>query len=63
MENLYIRLKELLEEEVSELNLGHPFNRVRLQQMRELCQIIMYLKYIDMGSADALQILQFYDNL
>lgn len=63
MENLYIRLYELLKEEMSELRLGHSFNRERLAEMRELCHILTYLKYVDMGSTDVMQIFQYYDNL
>lgn len=63
MENLYINLYKLLNEELSEQKLGHSFNKDRLRQMIELCHIIMYLKYVDVGSTDVMQIFQFYDNL
>ena len=63
MENLYNRLYKLLNDELTDLSMGHAFNKARLRQMRELCHIIMYLKYVDINSTDIMQIFQFYDNL
>lgn len=63
MENLYNRLWKLLKEEISDLSIGYPYNEARLKQMRELCHVIMYLQYVEVGSTDPIQIFQFYDNL
>lgn len=63
MENLYKRLYNLLKQEIADLNIGYPYNEARLRQMRELCHVIMYLKYVEVGSTDPMQIFQFYDNL
>ena len=63
MENLYNRLYKLLKDELDGLYKGYPFNKSRLRQMRELCHVIMYLRYVDIGSTDIMQIFQFYDNL
>jgi len=63
VENLYKRLYNLLKQEIADLNIGYPYNEARLRQMRELCHVIMYLKYVEVGSTDPMQIFQFYDNL
>jgi len=60
---LYNRLWKLLKEELTDLSVGHSFNETRLKQMRELCHVIMYLRYVEVGSTDPIQIFQFYDNL
>ena len=63
MENLYNLLYKLLKQEINDLSIGYPYNRARLQQMKELCHVIMYLEYVFTDSTDIMKIFQFYDNI
>ncbi len=61
MENLKETLFKLLNDELNDLALGHPYNMNRLSMMREICHLLTYYQYVDMSDDDILKIVNFYE--
>ena len=61
VEELNAKLFRLLKDELESLRLGHPFNKERLQLMKEICHLLTYYKYVDMDNSDIVKIIRFYD--
>ena len=61
MEELKETLTKLLLQEISNLELGHPYNKTRISMMKEICHILTYYTYVDMSDDDMLRIVKLYD--
>ena len=61
MEDLNDTLYKLLKDELNDLKLGHPFNMDRLRTMVDICEILTYLKYVELSDDDIVKLIRFYD--
>lgn len=60
MEQYKEKLYKLLNEELSDLSIGYPYNLKRISLMQEICHLIMYYKYVDISDSDIMKIVNFY---
>lgn len=61
MEDLNDILYKLLEDELNDLRLGHPFNKGRLRNMMNICELLTYLEYVELGDDEVLKLTRFYE--
>lgn len=61
MEELNGKLFRLLKDEIDSLNIGHSFNKERLQLMKDICHLLAYYKYVNISNSDIIKIIRFYD--
>ena len=59
MEQLKAKLFRLLKDEIDDLSIGHTYNLNRLRQMKEICHLITYYKYVDLDETDIIKIIRF----
>ncbi len=57
MEQLSEQLYKLFVEELSDLNRGLTPNRKRINKMKVICQVLVFLRYVDLPNRDLLQII------
>ncbi len=57
MEQLSEQLYKLFVEELSDLNRGLTPNRKRINKMKFICQVLVFLRYVDLPNRDLLQII------
>lgn len=62
MKKIYKLLIDTLIEEVHELNLGHPFNKKRIEFMKSIVTMLAYLQYAVLTDDEILSILSIYNN-
>lgn len=54
-------LYRLFIEEMHNLELGHGYDRKRLNTMKEICHLLTYYTYVDMDDTDVLKLIRFYE--
>jgi hypothetical protein len=62
MEKLLNSLIKLLDEEIEDLRLGHPFNKDRISYMRSIITIFVYLNYAILNDLETYKLLQIYEH-
>lgn len=60
VEEINAKLFQLLKDELTDLNRGRSFNQDRIKYMKELCRLIIFLRYIEFDP-EVMKILSFYD--
>lgn len=61
MEKLYNKLYALLLSELKDLNIGHPHNKSRMQDLMDIANAIDYIKYGQLSRKDIIKIIKHYE--
>lgn len=64
MEELRAKLFRLLKDEIDDLTVGHSYNLKRLQEINDLCHLIVFLssayEYVDIKDRDIIKIINLF---
>lgn len=62
MEKLFKTLIDILNEEVENLRLGHPFNEERISFMKSILSMFLYDRYAILSDMETRKLLQIYEH-
>lgn len=61
MEEIKIKLRGLFEEELYNLSIGNAINKERVEEMRDLCKLLMFFNYIVLPESDMMKLFRLYN--
>lgn len=60
MEELNKKLYKLLNDEIDNLDLGHSYDKSRMEQMLSICKLIKYIYYVELSAEDIIKLSNLY---